>query len=309
MQERAGAARDAEALLKPKLGRYRSGKWVAKAAWRARAALVGGFIILGMVCSVVLGPLLLPTSPVAVDLADSFRPPGWVAGGSATHPLGTDHLGRDILSRLWHGGRISMLIGVLAVAVAGSLGLSLGLVSGYFGGSIDGLIMRLADVQQSLPFVALAIMVVAVLGPSTRNVVLTLGIGGWVLFARIARGEVLRVRETVYVEAAIAIGAGHLRILVRHILPNIASPCIVTASFAFSVMVIVEASLSFLGLGVPPPIPSWGNMLYDARNYMETAWWLPMFPGLAIMLAVLGINLVGDWLRDVLDPRMRGRGP
>ncbi len=305
MRKNAHLARRTQNLRRSEPGDSWRGTPLARRVWRARAGLAGGFIIVVAVCSVVIGPLLVTANPIAIDLQHRMLPPFWEPQGSPTHPLGTDHLGRDVLARLLHGGRVSILIGILAVAVAGSSGVLLGLVSGYYGGILDTIIMRLADIQQSFPFVGLGIMIVAVLGLSAQNVIITLGIGGWILFARITRGEALRVREEIYVLAARAIGASDARIIGRHIMPNIASPCIITASFAFSIMVIVEASLSFLGLGVPPPMPSWGMMLYDARNYIELCWWLPTFPGLAIMLTVLGVNMLGDWLRDALDPRLR----
>ena len=278
---------------------------LGRRVWRSRGGLIGGSIVIVALCAAAIGPYLVPVDPIEVDLGNRLAPPFWQAQGSAVHPLGTDHLGRDVLARLLHGSRISMMVGLVTVVVAGSLGVSLGLVSGYFGGTLDAVIMRAADVQQAFPFLALAITVVAVLGPSTRNIIIILGVGGWVLFARVTRAEVLRAREEVYVEAAGSIGASNVRIIVRHIMPNIASPIIVLASFAFSLMVVSESALSFIGLGVQPPTPSWGSMLYDARNYLEAAWWLPSFPGLAIMFLVLGVNVFGDWLRDYLDPRMR----
>lgn len=305
MRQSIDLARRLGSSQRAELWNSRSLRWLGHRAWRARGGIVGGFILLVALLSAVIGPHLVRCDPIEVDLGNRLLPPWWQQQGSAVHPLGTDHLGRDVLARLLHGSRISMTIGLITMVVAGSLGVFLGLVSGYFGGMLDAVIMRAADVQQSFPFLALAITIVAVLGPSTRNTIIILGIGGWVLFARIARAEVLRVREQPYVEAARSIGASSIRVMVRHIMPNIASPCIVMASFAFSLMVIAEASLSFVGLGVPPPMPSWGTMLHDARNYLETSWWLPSFPGLAIMLTVLGVNMLGDWLRDYLDPRMR----
>lgn len=305
MQGTADSARGREGWRKRTPGDFESLRSLGRRAWRARGAVVGGFILIVALCSAAIGPVLVPSDPIEVDLGNRLLPPSWEAEGSAAHPLGTDHLGRDVLARLLHGARISMAIGLVTMVVAGTLGVSLGVLSGYLGGVVDAAIMRAADVQQSFPFLALAIAIVAVLGPSTRNTMAILGMGGWVLFARIARAEALRVREQLYVEAAKSIGAGDRRIMLRHIMPNIASPCIVMASFAFSLMVIAEATLSFMGLGVPPPMPSWGTMLHDARNYLETSWWLPTFPGLAIMLTVLGVNMLGDWLRDYLDPRIR----
>jgi peptide/nickel transport system permease protein len=214
-------------------------------------------------------------------------------------------MGRDVLSRLFYGARVSLVIGLTTVVVSGAIGVLLGLVAGYFGGLVGDLIMRIADVQESFPFLALAIVVVALLGPGLRNTIIVLGVGGWVLFARVVRGDVLGVREKDYILAARALGVGDLRMMFRHILPNVVSPVIVLTTFAFSLMIITEASLSFIGLGVQPPAPSWGRMLGDGRDYLAVAWWLPTFPGLFIMLTVLGANLLGDCLRDMLDPRLR----
>jgi peptide/nickel transport system permease protein len=272
--------------------------------WRNRTAVLGCIILVSMVLSALLAPWITSQDPAAIELSNRLRPPAWLPGGTTEHLLGTDHLGRDVLSRTLFGARVSLLVGLMTTMLAASLGTLLGMVSGYFGGKVD-IIMRLADVQQAYPFIALAIALVAVVGPGLNTVILVLGIGGWVLFARVVQGQVLSLRERDYIEAARVVGANDLRIMFRHILPNIASPLIVLVSFNFSLMIVVEASLSFLGFGVQPPQSTWGLMLSQSRDYLQVAWWLPTFPGLAIVITVLGANLLGDWVRDVLDPRRR----
>jgi len=227
-----------------------------------------------------------------------------VDGGSWAHPLGTDTLGRDVVSRLLYGARVSLSVGFSAVILAGTLGVALGLVSGYYGGRLDDALMRLGDVQLAFPALVLAIAVLAVVGSGLGNVVLVLGVTGWVTYARIARGETLSLRHREFVEGARALGARDTAILWRHVLPNVLPSITVVATFSVARTIIAEASLSFLGLGIPPPAPSWGAMLDEGRNYLTTGWWLALFPGLAILAVVLGINVVGDWLRDTLDPRL-----
>ena len=208
------------------------------------------------------------------------------------------------MSRLLYGARVSLLVGFAAVLVAGAVGVALGLVAGYYGGRLDDLLMRVGDVQLAFPVLVLAIAVLSVLGASLGNVIVVLGVTGWVTYARIARAETLSLRQRDFVEGARALGARDGAILWRHILPNVLPPITVVATFSVARTIIAEASLSFLGLGIPPPAPSWGAMLDEGRNYLTTGWWLALFPGLAILLLVLGINLVGDWLRDALDPRV-----
>jgi peptide/nickel transport system permease protein len=278
---------------------------VVRTVWRNRSAVVGSLVLFSVLLAAIFAPWIAPMDPTHIDLSKYLSPPVWQSGGTREHLLGTDHLGRDVFSRMLYGARVSMLVSFFTVIISGGLGVSLGMISGYFGGRIDDLIMGMAQIQQSFPFIALAIAVVAVLGPGLENTILVLGVSGWVLFARLVRGEVLTVREEEYIEAARTVGAGSLRIMFRHILPNISSPLIVMASFVFALMIVVEASLSFIGLGVQPPDASWGLMLSEARNYLESAWWLPTFPGMAIVMTVLGANLLGDWLRDTLDPRLR----
>jgi peptide/nickel transport system permease protein len=221
------------------------------------------------------------------------------------HVLGTDTLGRDVLARLVYGARISLAVGLSAVLVAGTLGVFLGLLSGYFGGFLDDVIMRIGDIQLAFPFILLAISILAVLGPGVDKLIIVLGITGWVTYGRLARSQVIYLREMEFVDAARAVGVRQWRVMGRHILPNLWGVVIVIASFSVASTIIAEASLSFLGLGVPPEVPTWGGMLSENREYLEIAPWLVVFPGLAISLTVLGINVLGDWVRDYLDPRMK----
>jgi len=271
---------------------------------RNRGGLIGLLIVLLNIVVAILAPLLAPHDPLDQDITRRLQPPAWLAGGSVEYLLGTDQLGRDVLTRIIYGSRISLLIGLLSVAVSLPIGVGLGLLGGYFRGRLDDAVMRLADVQLAFPFILLAITIAGVLGPSPRNVILILAVGGWVAYARVTRGQVLGLREKEFVEAARALGMRHGRILVAHILPNILTPIIVLATFAVAQMILLESSLSFLGLGVQPPTPSWGGMLNDGRAYITIAWWLTTFPGATIMLTVLGINFMGDWLRDLFDPRL-----
>jgi peptide/nickel transport system permease protein len=266
---------------------------------------VAGLAVVALTTIVAIAaPAVAPADPVRNDLLARLTPPAWMAGGSWEHPLGTDTLGRDIVSRLLYGARVSLLVGFSAVIVAGVLGLVLGLVSGYYGGRLDDVLMRLGDVQLAFPALVLAVAVLAVVGSGLVTIVVVLGVTSWVTYARIARGEALSLRHREFVEGARALGAGDLAILWRHLLPNVLPSITVVATFSVARTIIAEASLSFLGLGLPAPAPSWGAMLDEGRNYLTTGWWLALFPGLAILLVVLGINVVGDWLRDALDPRV-----
>lgn len=273
-------------------------------ARRHGIALLGLAVIVASAALALLAPALAPDDPVRNDLLERLTPPAWLEGGSWRHPLGTDTLGRDVVSRLLYGARVSLIVGFSAVVVAGAFGVVLGLVAGYYGGRLDDVLMRLGDVQLAFPALVLAIAVLAVLGAGLVNVVLVLGVTGWVTYARIARAETLSLRHREFVESARALGARDGAILWRHVLPNVLPPLVVVATFSVARTIIAEASLSFLGLGIPPPAPSWGAMLDEGRNYLTTGWWLALFPGLAILGVVLGINVVGDWLRDTLDPRL-----
>jgi peptide/nickel transport system permease protein len=265
---------------------------------RNRGALLGLALVGLLVVLAVLAPWIAPYNPNEQSLTGRLKPP--VSPG---YVLGSDQLGRDILSRLLFGARVSLLVGLVAVAIGGTVGAVLGLLSGFYRGWWDDVIGWLVNVQLAFPFILLMIAVVAVLGPNLRNLIVVLGLGSWVVYARVLRGQVLAVSQREFVEAARAMGAGELRLLVRYVLPNAATPLIVIASFEVARMIVLEAALSFLGLGVEPSVPSWGSMLADGRTYLQVAWWLATLPGLAIMLTVLSVNLTGDWLRDELDPR------
>lgn len=269
--------------------------------------VVGATLLLAIVLVAVFAPAISPHDPLRQNIIYRLRPPVWFEGGVEQFPLGTDHLGRDMLSRIIHGSRISLTVGSLAVLLGGAVGVTLGLAAGYFRGAVDAVLGRLADIQQTLPFIVLILAIVAALGPSLWNLILVLGLGSWVNYYRIVRGEVLSIREQTYVEAALALGCSRLRILLRYILPNVLPSVIITVTLFVPQIILFEAALSFLGLGVPPPTPTWGSMIADGRGYVETAWWMSVLPGLVLMTAVLAINMVGEWLRDHLDPMQRGR--
>ena len=268
-------------------------------------AVFGLTVLLIMSGAAVLAPQIAPWDPARQMLMKRLRPPAWEARGLREHPLGTDHLGRDILSRIVYGGRISLGVGLSAVTLSALIGVSLGLLAGFHGGRTDAVVMRVADVFLAIPYILLAMGVVFALGPSLLNVILGMAVTRWVQFARIVRADVLSIREREFVSGARARGNRSLRLLLRHVLPNALTPIIVVATLELAFMIIYESALSFLGLGVQPPTPTWGWMLADGRNYLATAWWLATFPGLAIMLTVLAVNLLGDWLRDTLDPRLK----
>ena len=302
---RPTAAAPAVALAPSRPLREREWMTLLRRLARRRTALFGFLVVLAVVLTAVLAGALSPFDPLEQDISQRLREPGWIDGAGRVHPLGTDHLGRDILARIIHGSRIALSVGLAAVAVSGLLGMTIGLVAGYFGGRVDDFFMRLADVQLAFPFILLAIAVIGVLGPSLRNIIIVIGVSSWVVYARVVRGEVLSIREREYVHAAVALGSRDWRILVRHVLPNTFTPWLVVATLDMARVIVIESALSFLGLGVQPPTPTWGGMLADGRVYLSTAWWLATFPGLAILVTVLGINLFGDGLRDTLDPRLK----
>ncbi|MCL5959571.1 MAG: ABC transporter permease [Chloroflexi bacterium] len=278
-------------------------------AWlQSRTALPATVVVLLVILSAILAPWIAPHGYGTIgslDIANRLKPPFFLEGGSLNYALGTDSLGTDILSRLIFAARVSLIVGFAAVALAGTVGVTLGLVAGYVGGWVDDLIMRLADIQLAFPPLLLAIFMMAVLGAGLWNVVIVLALSSWVSYARVVRGQVLALRAKEFVEAARTVGASHTSIMFHHILPNTFAPVIVIASFSVANAIMTEAALSFLGLGVEPSTPTWGSMLADGRDYLADAWWLAAFPGVAIVLTVLGINLLGDWLRDYLDPRLQ----
>ncbi len=271
---------------------------------RNRGAQIGCALVGLVLLSALFAPMIAPHDPGEQILTRSLQPPAWNGGGSSAHLLGTDHLGRDVLSRVIFGSRISILVGVSASLMAGTIGTGLGLLAGFYGRWVDDLIMRVADVQLAFPFILLAVAVMFVLGSGLRNIILVLGITGWVVYGRLVRGQVLALREKEFIEASVASGCKPSRTMLKHMLPNVMSSVVVIGTLMFARVIISEASLTFLGLGVDPRIPTWGGMLADGRQYLAGQWWIATFPGLAIMFTVMGINLLGDWLRDTFDPRM-----
>ena len=272
-----------------------------------QAPLVPAIILGGLILVALFADLIAPHDPtLPVQGATVFAPPFWMGGGSASAPLGTDFQGRDILSRLIYGARVSLIVGLMGTLVAGAIGTAMGIVSGYVGGWVDQIIMRVTDAWLALPALVFAIFLAAMIGPSMWNIIFILGAVYWTRYARVIRGEVLTLREREFVKLAEIAGAGKLRVIKRHILPNVMNTATVLASLTVGVVIIAEASLSFLGVGVPPPQPAWGLMLSEARpTLMAGQWWLTVFPGLCILLIVLATQLFGDWLRVRLDPQTR----
>lgn len=270
------------------------------ATWPARVSMA----ILAVICLLaVIGPWVTPHNPAQIDVTRALLPP--FTTDPAVHILGTDNLGRDILSRLIVGSRISILVGVLGVAVAGALGVTIGVVAGYFGGWVDAVLMRIVDAFLSIPTILLILAVLAILNPGVTTLIIVLGLTTWVIYARQVRNEVLEIRERLFVKAARTFGSGNLFIMTRHILVNIVPTFVVLSTLSVAALIVTESSLSFLGLGIQPPDVSWGLMLTGGRDYLATAWWVSTFPGLAITLTVLCILFIGDWLRSQLDPRLK----
>jgi peptide/nickel transport system permease protein len=263
-------------------------------------------LLLAFVVTSLGAGFFAPHEPRQQDILSSLLPPAWLAQGEAEYPLGTDSLGRDILSNIFHGGRVSLAVGFLALAISAVIGVPLGLAAGYFGGRLDTVVMRMVDVQLALPTILVALVVLAFLGPGLIKVIAVIGVVGWAPYARILRGSVLQVRERDFVNAALALGASRQAVLVRHVLPNAYTPVMVQIAVDFPRVVLLEATLSFLGLGVSPDTPSLGLMIASGQDYLFSgAWWLSAFPGLALTTLVLSVNMIGDWLRDRLDPRLR----
>ncbi len=263
-------------------------------------AWLGLLLTLGALTVALAAPWLVPDDPLRTDFVRSLKPPG-----TPGHPLGTDQLGRDLLARVLYGARLALFIGACTVAVTAVGGGLLGLLAGFVERWPSTILMRIADVQLSFPFILLALTINAIVGLGLRNIILSLSAAGWVVFARVVRGEVLSVKQRDFVQAAAALGVGRGRLLFRHVLPNVAPSIIVVASLQFSQFIVAEAAISFLGFGVQPPTPAWGSMLSESRDFLYVAWWLAAFPGVALALTALGVNLLGDWLRDTLDPKLR----
>ena len=265
-------------------------------------SIVGLGIILVLVLTAIFAPFVAPYDPTAGSLGDRLTPPSWQEGGSSAHILGTDVLGRDTLSRLIYGGRTSLAVAVIAILVAGSMGSLLGIAAGYLGGWVDIIIMRVVDLAFSFPTILLAMVLAVVFEPSFFNIILVISLVLWAEYARMARGETLKVKEMDFVALAQVAGISNVRIMLRHILPNVASSLIVLATLQVGIVIILESSLSFLGVGIPPPTPDWGSMIAEGRSYVVSAWWLSVVPGVAIVVTVLSFNLLGDTLTELLNP-------
>jgi peptide/nickel transport system permease protein len=281
-------------------------RWT-KLLLQSKTGTVGFLIVISVIFVAIFAEVIAPHDPTKNNLGDMLKPPGWLDGGSSTYILGTDNLGRDMLSRIIFGTRVSLLVGVFSVILAGIIGILVGILAGYYGGIIDNVLMRIVDSFLAIPSILFILVVLAVFDPSIIVLIIVIGFTNWVTYARVVRGEVLSIKEREYVKASKSIGTKNSTIMLKHIFPNIVSSFIVISTLSVATTIVLEASLSFLGLGIQPPTVSWGGMLTDGRNYLATNWWLATFPGIAITITVLGIIFLGDWLRDVLDPRIKGR--
>lgn len=271
--------------------------------------IIGLVTVAIIVLLAILAPWIVPHDPFAIDATKRLIPPFWAEGGSTTYLLGTDHVGRDILSRLIYGGRVSLLVGLFSVLISGAIGLFLGLLAGYLGGTwVDHVLMRIVDAILAIPTLLLVLVAIVVFKPGLITLIIVIGLTSWPQYTRLVRGEVLSVKQREYVQLSQTLGASHTYLIYRHILPNVVSSFIVVATIGIASAILTESSLSFLGLGVQPPDITWGGMLNDGRNYIATSWWIATFPGLAITITVLAITFIGDWLRDVLDPRLKQGG-
>ena len=279
----------------------------ARRARRTRALAVGGaaFVAL-LILAALAAPLIAPADPIRQSLRGRLSAPTLEGADGKAHLLGTDHLGRDVFSRVIYGARVSLLVGFAAVVVGGLVGATLGLLAGFRGGWIDSAIMTLADAQLAFPFILLAIGIIAVLGPSFSTLIMVIGLSGWVTYARVLRSQVLVLRSREFVDAIHALGGSTARVIVRHVLPNVLSSLVVIATLELARAIVLEATLSFLGLGVQPPTPSWGGMVHEGREYLDSAWWISTAPGIVLMLTSVVVSRTGDWLRDLLDPTLRG---
>lgn len=272
---------------------------------RLRWGVMAAAVLLLIVATAVFAPWIAPHDPLAVNIRHRLAPPAWIEGGAVTNLLGTDQVGRDLLSRMIYGGRVSLVVGISAVLMATTIGVLLGLTAGYFRGNVDWIIMTIINVMLTFPFVLLALAVIAVLGASLKNMILVLGVAGWPIYARVVRAETLAIREREFILAGRALGMSHLRLMFLQIAPNLSSVIVVIATLQIAQVIIAESFLSFLGLGIQPPTPAWGNMLGEGRVYMLNSWWIATFPGLAIFVTTLVINLMGNALRDWLDPHLK----
>ncbi|MHC8517787.1 ABC transporter permease [Sporosarcina sp. ITBMC105] len=281
-------------------------RWT-KMLLKSKTGTLGFLIVVFVFFIAIFANVLAPHDPAEINPAMMLKPPSWMEGGESAYFLGTDNLGRDILSRILYGSRVSLLVGIASVILAGIIGVIVGLTAGYYGGWLDTILMRIVDSFLSIPNILFALVFLAVFGPSVPTLIIVLGVTNWVGYARIVRGETLSIKEREFVRAARSLGVKNSKIIRRHVLPNVISSFIVISTLSVATTIILEASLSFLGLGVQPPTVSWGGILSDGRDYLATSWWLATFPGVAITVTVLGIIFLGDWLRDVLDPRSQSR--
>jgi len=272
---------------------------------RRLTLIIPATILILLVLTAIFAPWIAPHNPEKTAMRDRLLPPFWADEGKTTYLLGTDNLGRDVLSRVIYGARISLSVSLLVILITSSVGTVLGIIAGYLGGRTENVLMRITDVSLSFPAILIAILLAASIGPGYWTVVLALSILGWSPYARLIRGEALRLREEDFVAQARIIGASPIRIMLRHIFPNIINPLIIMMTLSVGMVILTEAGLSFLGAGIPPPTPSWGAMVNDGRNYIDSSWWISFFPGIAIGLVVMSGNFLGDWLRDKLDPRLR----
>jgi peptide/nickel transport system permease protein len=272
---------------------------------RQLTLIIPAAILLMLVVTAIFAPWLAPYDPVKTSMTERLLPPAFIAGGSTKHLLGTDNLGRDLLSRVIYGSRISLSISLLVIVITSGIGTMLGIISGYTGGRTDDVLMRVTDVSLSFPAILIALLLAVSIGPGYRTVVLALSILGWAPYARLIRGEALKLRKADFVAQAQVIGASPIRIMIRHIFPNIVNPLIIMMTLSVGMIILTEAALSYLGAGIPPPTPSWGAMVNDGRNFIDSAWWISLFPGILIGLVVLSGNFLGDWIRDKTDPRLR----
>lgn len=289
-------------------GKESANKWLRITSKVRHAQIVPALpiiILVALVVVAIFAPLIAPYSPRVGELSERLTPPAWVEGGSKAHLLGTDFMGRDVLSRLIHGATVSLSVAMLAIFVTGTVGTIVGVIAGYRRGFIDSLLMRITDIALSMPLILMAIILVALFGASFLNIILVIVLLLWPRYARQVRGETLSIKERDFVELARASGCSHVRLIWRHILPNLVPTLLVLATLNVGFVILLEAMLSFLGVGIPVPTPAWGIMVADAQGLIATAWWIALFPGLAIMITVLSFNLLGDWLRDYLDPKLR----
>jgi len=274
---------------------------------RTRALAAGGAVFVALlIAAAAAAPLIAPADPIRQSLRGRLSAPTLEGADGKAHVLGTDHLGRDVFSRVIYGARVSLLVGFAAVVVGGLVGATLGLLAGFRGGWTDSVIMTLADAQLAFPFILLAIGIIAVLGPSFSTLIIVIGLSGWVTYARVLRSQVLVLRSREFVDAIHALGGSVARVIVRHVLPNVLSSLVVIATLELARAIVLEATLSFLGLGVQPPTPSWGGMVHEGREYLDSAWWISTAPGIVLMLTSVVVSRTGDWLRDLLDPTLRG---